>query len=155
MRMGLAGCVPAAGRVLLTGDAAGLVNPLQGEGISEAVGSGRAAAEAILRRPGDAAAAYAGELASAFGEFQAIAGAAHEAFLARARLRTLVATALTAPVAGRAAAPGLATWWNDLLDGAVGQGLRRATALAAAVRLATLGTSRRRERLQQEPLAVS
>lgn len=155
MRMGLAGCVPAAGRVLLTGDAAGLVNPLQGEGISEAIGSGRAAAEAILQRPGDAAAAYASQLARAFGEFQAIAGAAQEVFLARARLRTLVATALTAPVAGRAAAPGLATWWNDLLDGAVGPGLRRATALALAVRLATLGTGRRRERLQQDPLAVS
>ena len=37
-----------AGDGLLVGDAAGLVNPLQGEGIAQAMGSGRAAAESIL-----------------------------------------------------------------------------------------------------------
>ncbi|MBC7228475.1 MAG: geranylgeranyl reductase family protein [Thermoflexales bacterium] len=37
------------GRVLLTGDAAGLVDPLLGEGIRHAVRSGERAAEAILR----------------------------------------------------------------------------------------------------------
>ena len=47
--MGMVGTVPAAGRVLLVGDAAGLVNPLQGEGIAQAMTSGRAAAEAIAR----------------------------------------------------------------------------------------------------------
>jgi geranylgeranyl reductase family protein len=38
----------AAGRVLLAGDAAGLVDPLTGEGIYSAVASGQAAAAAIL-----------------------------------------------------------------------------------------------------------
>ena len=46
--MGIVGTTPARGRVLLVGDAAGLVNPMQGEGISQAMSSGRAAAEAIL-----------------------------------------------------------------------------------------------------------
>jgi geranylgeranyl reductase family protein len=56
------------GRVLLVGDAAGLVDPLTGEGIHSAVVSGQAAAEAILEcdlnnQPNDVAAAYARHLA--------------------------------------------------------------------------------------------
>jgi flavin-dependent dehydrogenase len=39
---------PARGRVLLAGDAAGLADPLTGEGISLAILSGRLAAEALL-----------------------------------------------------------------------------------------------------------
>ena len=55
------------GRVLLVGDAAGLVDPLTGEGIHSAIVSGQAAAAAILAcradAPGSAvAAAYAREL---------------------------------------------------------------------------------------------
>ena len=48
LKMGMIGTVPARGTVLLTGDAAGLINPLQGEGIAQAIASGRAAATAIL-----------------------------------------------------------------------------------------------------------
>jgi geranylgeranyl reductase family protein len=51
------------GRVLLVGDAAGLVDPLTGEGIHSAVVSGQAAAAAILSGERDVAAAYARELA--------------------------------------------------------------------------------------------
>jgi geranylgeranyl reductase family protein len=51
------------GRVLLVGDAAGLVDPLTGEGIHSAIVSGQAAAAAILSNPKDLAAAYARELA--------------------------------------------------------------------------------------------
>jgi geranylgeranyl reductase family protein len=43
------------GRVLLAGDAAGLVDPLLGEGVRHAVDSGRMAAEAILDPAGDLA----------------------------------------------------------------------------------------------------
>ena len=50
------------GRVLLAGDAAGLVDPLTGEGIHSALVSGQAAAAAVLEG-GDVAAAYARELA--------------------------------------------------------------------------------------------
>lgn len=51
------------GRVLLTGDAAGLVDPLTGEGIHSAIVSGQAAAAASLSNSTDIAAAYARELA--------------------------------------------------------------------------------------------
>jgi geranylgeranyl reductase family protein len=50
------------GRVLLVGDAAGLVDPLTGEGIHSALISGQAAAAAILEKPTDIAAAYARHL---------------------------------------------------------------------------------------------
>jgi len=45
----------ARGRVLLTGDAAGLVDPITAEGISYALWSGRLAAEAIAEGPPDPA----------------------------------------------------------------------------------------------------
>ena len=51
------------GRVLLVGDAAGLVDPLTGEGIHSAIISGQAAAAAILSNSPNTAAAYARELA--------------------------------------------------------------------------------------------
>lgn len=51
------------GRVLLAGDAAGLVDPLTGEGIHSAVVSGQAAAAAILGAPHCVAEAYAHHLA--------------------------------------------------------------------------------------------
>src|SRR5205823_4697078 len=41
LRMGGTGTPAAAGNVLLAGDAAGLINPLQGEGIAPAMVSGR------------------------------------------------------------------------------------------------------------------
>ena len=43
------GTLPAKGRVLLVGDAAGLVDPLSGDGIYEAFVSAKLAADAILR----------------------------------------------------------------------------------------------------------
>jgi geranylgeranyl reductase family protein len=46
--MRVAGASPAAGRVLLVGDAAGLVDPLSGDGIYEALVSARLAAESAL-----------------------------------------------------------------------------------------------------------
>jgi geranylgeranyl reductase family protein len=51
------------GRVLLVGDAAGLVDPLTGEGIHSAIVSGQAAAAAVLEAAQDVAAAYARHLA--------------------------------------------------------------------------------------------
>lgn len=45
------GPVYGAGRVLLVGDAAGLVNPLSGEGIFYALASGSLAAEAVVAHP--------------------------------------------------------------------------------------------------------
>jgi hypothetical protein len=56
--MGIVGTLPARHRTLLVGDAAGLVNLLQGEGIAPAMASGRAAAEAVLAGVGSAADEY-------------------------------------------------------------------------------------------------
>jgi flavin-dependent dehydrogenase len=52
------------GRVLLTGDAAGLVDPLTGEGIHSAIISGQAAAAAILSNPQETALRYRKNLAN-------------------------------------------------------------------------------------------
>ncbi|MFC4061304.1 geranylgeranyl reductase family protein [Planomonospora corallina] len=59
--------VPGAGRVLLAGDAASLINPLTGEGIYYALLSGRLAAEAALAAPGDPLPAYRRALRGALG----------------------------------------------------------------------------------------
>ncbi|MFF0577856.1 NAD(P)/FAD-dependent oxidoreductase [Streptosporangium saharense] len=56
-----------AGRVLLAGDAAGLINPLTGEGIYYALLSGRLAGEAAVQAPGDPLTAYRGRLGRALG----------------------------------------------------------------------------------------
>ncbi|MCU1404874.1 MAG: geranylgeranyl reductase family protein [Glaciihabitans sp.] len=58
---------PAVGRVLLTGDAASLVNPFTGEGIFSAITSGALAGQAALRNPVTASAVYRGRLARRFG----------------------------------------------------------------------------------------
>ncbi len=52
LKMGIVGTTPAAGTVLLVGDAAGLINPLQGEGIAQAMSSGRLAAAGDPDGPG-------------------------------------------------------------------------------------------------------
>ncbi|MEV7014086.1 NAD(P)/FAD-dependent oxidoreductase [Streptosporangium sp. NPDC051022] len=58
---------PGAGRVMLAGDAAGLVNPLTGEGIYYALLSGRLAGEAAVRAPADPLPAYRRGLGKALG----------------------------------------------------------------------------------------
>ncbi|WP_433236355.1 NAD(P)/FAD-dependent oxidoreductase [Streptosporangium sp. CA-135522] len=59
--------VPGAGRVMLAGDAASLINPLTGEGIYYALVSGRLAGEAAVQAPGDPLAAYRRGLRKALG----------------------------------------------------------------------------------------
>jgi geranylgeranyl reductase family protein len=125
LKMGMVGTTPAAGRVLLVGDAAGLVNPLQGEGIAQAMTSGRSAAEAILASPGEAAARYLDDLARAHLPYQRITAAGHAALVGRPRAIAAVGRILTAPVLGRALAGGWGIFWNELLDGAAPGGARR------------------------------
>jgi menaquinone-9 beta-reductase len=125
LKMGMIGTTPAAGRVLLVGDAAGLVNPLQGEGIAQAMTSGRAAAEAVLGSPGGAAARYRKDLAAAHLPYHRISAAAHVALVARPRAVAAVGRVLTAPLVGRALAGGWGIFWNELLDGAAPGGARR------------------------------
>jgi flavin-dependent dehydrogenase len=118
LKMGMVGTTPAAGRVLLAGDAAGLVNPLQGEGIAQAMTSGRAAAETIIGAPGSAAVAYRRTLVKSHLPYQRIAAAGHAALVGRPRAVSAVGRLLTAPGIGSALADGWGVFWNELLDGA-------------------------------------
>jgi geranylgeranyl reductase family protein len=133
LKMGIVGTTPAAGSVLLVGDAAGLVNPLQGEGISQAMHSGRAAAIAILAsdgRRGAAAGRYRAWLRSQHLVYHGIAAAVQSALLPRPTAIACVGRLLSVPVIGRPVAPGWSLFWNELLDGA-GPGRGRATARLA------------------------
>ena len=70
------GTAPAAGRVLLVGDAAGLVDPLSGDGMYEAFVSGKLAAEAILTSDRES---YAPRLATALDHHATASWAAKKA----------------------------------------------------------------------------
>jgi geranylgeranyl reductase family protein len=131
LKMGLVGTVPARDRVLLVGDAAGLVNPLQGEGIAQAMDSGRAAAVAILAGDGDASDRYRAHLTHTHAAYLSTAAAVHRTLLRSPRAVGAVTRALTAPGVGRALAGGWSIVWNDLLDGAP-RGTAAATAAIAS-----------------------
>ena len=124
LKMGMVGTTPAAGRVLLVGDAAGLVNPLQGEGIAQAMTSGRSAAEAVLCSPGQAAARYRAELARAHLPYQRITAAGHAALVGHPLAVAAVGRVLTSPVLGRRARRRSGIFWSELLDGAAPGGAR-------------------------------
>ncbi len=118
LKMGMVGTVPARGGVFLVGDAAGLVNPLQGEGIAPAMTSAAAAAEAILAGPGSAAAHYRAFLAAGPGRFAAIASPIHAAAITGSPRRVAaLGRVLTAPVLRTAIASTWALSWNDLIEG--------------------------------------
>lgn len=118
LRMGGAGALPGAGNVLLAGDAAGLINPLQGEGIGPAMVSARLAAEAVLAGPDQAARGYAQALEAAFGQYMAGASALQQVMLRRPRTTSAATRLLTAPVVRRAVAGTWSVYWNCLADGA-------------------------------------
>jgi geranylgeranyl reductase family protein len=118
LRMGGTGTPPAAGNVLLAGDAAGLINPLQGEGIGPAMVSARLAAEAVLAGPARAGPAYAEATEAAFGRYMAGASALQTVMLHRPRTTSAVTRLLTAPVLRRVVAGTWSIYWNGLVDGA-------------------------------------
>ena len=97
LRMGGVGSRPAARNVLLVGDAAGLVNPLQGEGIAPAIVSGRLAAEAVLARFSHAGEVYTAALEACFGPRMIGTAAVHTQMLRRARFTSASARVLTTP----------------------------------------------------------
>jgi menaquinone-9 beta-reductase len=140
LKMGMVGTVPATGRVLLAGDAAGLVNPLQGEGIAQAMTSGRAAAESVLGSPGHAAEAYRHRLARTHLPYQRITAAGHAALVGRPRAVAAVGRLLTAPVVGPTLAGGWGIFWNELLEGALPG--RARTVAEASTRLGGMVTGR-------------
>jgi menaquinone-9 beta-reductase len=118
LKMGLVGTQAAQGKVLLVGDAAGLVNPLQGEGISQSLASGHAAADAVLTRPADAADAYRGWVAATYGEWMSVTTPIQAGLVGHPRLIAGLSGALTAPLVGSSIASTWAIYWNDLVEGA-------------------------------------
>jgi hypothetical protein len=144
LKMGIVGTRPAEGKVLLVGDAAGLVNPLQGEGIAQALTSGQAAANVVLSRPGDAAAAYRQWVDATYGEWTSVTTPIHAGLVGHPLLIAGVATTLTAPVVGSLIAPTWAIYWNNLIDGAATT--RAATAARLVHRVGRIVTSPSRRR---------
>ena len=145
LKMGMTGTVPAGGRTLLVGDAAGLVNSLQGEGISQALGSGRSAAEAILAvGPGAAAGVYAQSLGRMYAPYACATAPITSWMLRHHRAVSGIGRALTNPALAAVLAGGWSVYWNDLLDGASPGRARRTAAVAA--RVAGLLTARASDR---------
>jgi geranylgeranyl reductase family protein len=146
LKMGMVGTVAARGRIFLVGDAAGLVNPLQGEGIAPAMTSAAAAAEAILAGPRSAASRYRQHLAAGPGRYTTVAAPVHASTITGSPRRVaLLGRALTLPGVGAAIASPWALTWNDLLDGAPPSPTTFASRLALGVgRVATSRTRVRR-----------
>jgi geranylgeranyl reductase family protein len=140
LRMGGTGAPPAAGNVLLAGDAAGLINPLQGEGIAPAMVSARLAAQCLLASPGQAAAVYTEAVAAAFGGYLPGAAALQATLLRRPRLASAGVRLLTAPAVRRVIAGTWSLYWNGLVDGA---SPRPAAWTGSAVQRVASGLARR------------
>jgi geranylgeranyl reductase family protein len=133
LKMGAVGTVPARGNVLLVGDAAGLVNPLQGEGIAQAMASGRAAAEAItVAGPAGASGHYRAALYAMTGH-QRRNAPVQRGIVRHPAAVSVTARVLTAPLVRKALAGGWSLYWNDLVDGAQPSGHRRVAAVATRV----------------------
>ena len=142
LKMGMVGTRPADGKVLLVGDAAGLVNPLQGEGISQSMASGQAAARAVLTRPADAADAYRRWIDLTYGQWMSVTTPVQSGLVGHPRLIAGLSAALTAPVVGSAIASTWAIYWNDLIEGATKT--PAVTAAGAVHRVGRIVTSRSR-----------
>jgi flavin-dependent dehydrogenase len=141
LKMGMVGTRPEGGRTLLVGDAAGLVNSLQGEGISQALGSARAAAWALLSTgPGGPGGRYRNHLKRTYAPYASTTTPLTAAMLAHPRLVAVAGRLLTAPGLGRLLSGGWAVYWNDLLEGSA-PGWPQRTAVVAH-RLGALATSR-------------
>jgi geranylgeranyl reductase family protein len=149
LKMGMLGTSPVSGPVMLVGDAAGLVNPLQGEGIAQAMLSGRAAASAVLGAHvggSDAGRAYGQWLRVHQSSYQGSTACLQGLMLTSPRMVSRVGRLLTWPPVGRRLAPGWALYWNDLVTGAApGRGRLLARVAGGVIRGASAASSSRRK----------
>lgn len=131
LKLGMVGTTPSGPGVLLVGDAAGLVNPLQGEGIAQAMASGHAAAHAILANgPGGAGRQYLRYLHGAAGHHRANAPV-HAGLVRHPLAASAAGRILTAPLISGAVAGAWGLYWNDLASDALpGRPRRMAMGLA-------------------------
>jgi menaquinone-9 beta-reductase len=118
MRMGGTGTPLHMGNVLLAGDAAGLVNPLQGEGISSALVSGHLAGVAVLADPGRPGRAYAAAIDAVYGRYLPGAAFLQTALVARPRAAAMTFRLLTAPLIRNLIGGTWSLYWNGLVAGA-------------------------------------
>lgn len=118
LKMGAVGTDPARGSVLLVGDAAGLINPLQGEGIAQAMASGSAAAAAIVAGPAGAAGRYREALSAMTGHHR-VNAPVQVGMIRHPMAVSAVARMLTAPLVRNSVAGAWSLYWNDLVSGAV------------------------------------
>ena len=142
LKMGMVGTLPARGAVLLAGDAAGLINPLQGEGIAQAMHSGRAAAEAILAGGRAGAAARYRESLRLVDSHHRVNAPVQRGIVRHPRAVSVAGRVLTAPLVRTAAAGAWGLYWNDLVAGAAPSRHRRIA--AGATRVISTVTSRSR-----------
>jgi flavin-dependent dehydrogenase len=149
LKMGMLGTSPVSGPVMLVGDAAGLVNPLQGEGIAQAMLSGSAAASAVLgagvgaRDPGRV---YGQWLREHQSSYQGSTACLQGLMLTSPRMVSRVGRVLTWPPVGGRLAPGWALYWNDLVAGAApGRGRWLGRVATGVIRGASAGSSGRRK----------
>ena len=155
LKMGMVGTVPARDRTFLVGDAAGLINPLQGEGIAAAVVSAALAAAAIIAGPGAAATNYRRLLADGPGRFAAATAPLHHAAIDGSPIRVaMLGRLLTLPVLRSAIAPTWSLAWNDLVDGANPGPTAVMSRLALAAGRVATRRSTISERLRHDRLAT-
>ena len=140
LKMGMVGTVPARGNVLLAGDAAGLINPLQGEGIAQAMHSGQVAAAAILDGSSTGVAARYRELLGLVSAHHRINAPVQRGIVRHPRTVCVAGRVLTAPLVRTAAAGAWGLYWNDLVTGASPSRHRRLA--AGATRVIAAVTSR-------------
>ncbi len=144
LKMGGLGVKAARGTALLVGDAAGLVNPLQGEGIHAAMDSGLAAARALLGG-GEPAEIYLAHLRMTHRPFAQTASALQRIALGHPRLAEAGIRALTSRYAPEVVGSAWGLYWNDLLRGAGrARGATLARGMAAAFDIFTRAAPERR-----------
>jgi menaquinone-9 beta-reductase len=140
LKMGMIGTVPARGTVLLAGDAAGLINPLQGEGIAQAMASGRAAATAILTGGPTGATGLYRESLRTLTTHHRINAPVQRGIVRHPRSISVAGRLLTAPLVRGTVAGTWSLYWNDLVRGARPSPHRRMA--AGTTRLVSAITSR-------------
>jgi flavin-dependent dehydrogenase len=146
LRMGLAGTKVAAGNVLLAGDAAALVNPYQGEGISQAMVSGRAVATTIIKAPARAAQAYTANVWDLFGRHEAPAAAIQTKIIRHLRIASAAGHMLTRWPLANVLAEASAIYLGQLSDGATpGRLLRTAKRIESFTNTITSRSKIRRD----------
>jgi menaquinone-9 beta-reductase len=110
-----------------------LINPLQGEGIAQAMASGRAAAAAIVAgSPSDVARRYRAAL-QPLSAHHRINAPVQVGIVRRPRAVSVAGRILTAPVVRKAVGGAWGLYWNDLVDGAVPSARQRVAAGATAL----------------------